>query len=252
VTSVQTGKEAVAAVRADRYDAVLMDVQMPVMDGLQATRTIRELENGTDRHTPIIAMTAHALDSDRDACLAAGMDDYVAKPLRANELTAALLRAVPSATPPVTGSIAIGPAPSRPAGSQVGQGSAHGGADSGERAEHDGGDVATRRLDTAMLLEEAGGDSALLRRLANEFTAQYETLRASLARAIEHGDTDALRDAAHALKGAVGFWQPDGSAYAAARSLEALAAQGGGDAARAHADVIEREVEMLLLEIENL
>ena len=80
VDAVDNGELAVAAVAAQHYDAVFMDVQMPIMDGLQATQLIREQE-GTLRHTPIVAMTAGAMEGDRDRCLQSGMDDYLAKPI---------------------------------------------------------------------------------------------------------------------------------------------------------------------------
>jgi CheY-like chemotaxis protein len=80
------GREAVEAVTRGTFDLVFMDVQMPEMDGFEATRRIRELEEATGGHTPIVAMTAHAMAGDRERCLAAGMDDYVSKPLRKKDL----------------------------------------------------------------------------------------------------------------------------------------------------------------------
>jgi CheY-like chemotaxis protein len=86
VTGVRDGKEAVKAVDKGIFDVILMDIQMPNMNGFEATAAIREKEAKSDRHTPIIAMTAHAMKGDREMCLKAGMDDYVPKPLKADEL----------------------------------------------------------------------------------------------------------------------------------------------------------------------
>jgi len=92
VTVTANGREALAALDRENFDVVLMDVQMPEMDGFEATAAIREREKRTGRHLPIIAMTAHAMQSDRERCLAAGMDGYIAKPIKGQELTDLLER----------------------------------------------------------------------------------------------------------------------------------------------------------------
>ena len=92
VDAVETGAQALEKVQANHYNAVLMDVQMPEMDGLEATHRIREWEQDTGRHIPIIAMTAHAMQGDRERCLEAGMDDYLTKPLQPKVLFSALER----------------------------------------------------------------------------------------------------------------------------------------------------------------
>ena len=92
VDIVGDGREAVDAVRGTAYDLMLMDCLMPEMDGFEATRAIRAAEDGTGRHLPIIALTANAMPTDREACLAAGMDDYLTKPLSKPALLEALER----------------------------------------------------------------------------------------------------------------------------------------------------------------
>ncbi|MCA9732951.1 response regulator [candidate division KSB1 bacterium] len=92
VTIVENGVLAVAAFREENFDIILMDMQMPEMDGLQATQEIRMLENATNSHIPLIALTANAMKGDRDACIEAGMDDYVTKPLDPAVLMAAMNR----------------------------------------------------------------------------------------------------------------------------------------------------------------
>jgi PAS domain S-box-containing protein len=95
VDTVVNGREAVNAVREKRYDVVLMDMQMPEMDGLAAARAIREAEAESGTHVPIVALTANALERDRNACIDAGMDDYLSKPLQLEALRAALERWIP-------------------------------------------------------------------------------------------------------------------------------------------------------------
>ena len=90
---VSNGKEAINILEKKSYDIVLMDIQMPIMDGFEATRIIRDFEsNVVDHAVPIIAMTAHAMKGDRDRCLEAGMDDYISKPMRPDELKEVIYR----------------------------------------------------------------------------------------------------------------------------------------------------------------
>jgi two-component system sensor histidine kinase/response regulator len=89
VTIVGNGKEAIRALENEQFDAVLMDIQMPEMDGLEATKAIRSTR-GQQNRIPIIAVTAHALDSEKERCLSAGMDDYLTKPLNAGLLLSRL------------------------------------------------------------------------------------------------------------------------------------------------------------------
>jgi two-component system sensor histidine kinase/response regulator len=90
VVAATTGREALAALSRENYDVVLMDVQMPDMDGFETTRTIRTMEKHTGRRQRIIALTAHAMIGDQERCLEAGMDAYLSKPIRPQELYEAL------------------------------------------------------------------------------------------------------------------------------------------------------------------
>jgi len=103
VTIASNGREALEKLLPGGFDAILMDVQMPEMNGLEAARAIRRAERDSGRHIPILAMTAHAMKGDRERCLASGMDGYVSKPIRSQELLDALQRviSVPQLTVPL-------------------------------------------------------------------------------------------------------------------------------------------------------
>jgi two-component system sensor histidine kinase/response regulator len=99
VEVANNGQEAIDAWAAESYDAVLMDIQMPVMDGYLATAEIRRRETASPRHTPIIAMTAHAMKGDKEKCLEAGMDGYVTKPIKSKLMLAEIARVLHGARP---------------------------------------------------------------------------------------------------------------------------------------------------------
>jgi CheY-like chemotaxis protein len=102
VVTAGDGKKAVAALKGGAFDLVLMDVQMPRMSGLEATAAIRKAERATKAHIPIVAMTAHAMKGDRERCLASGMDEYLSKPLRPEDLFKTIDRVIKALRPSVT------------------------------------------------------------------------------------------------------------------------------------------------------
>ncbi len=171
VELAQNGQEAVAAVGQAAFDVVLMDIHMPVMDGLAATRAIRARECSGGTHVPIIAMTAGATTEDREQCFAAGMDAFVSKPFRAADLN----RAVESiAAGAERGNLAVA-APASP------------------------GEVAC--LDWQGALEKLDGDEVLLLELADMFLDQCPSLVADIEAAIAAEEAEVLQRAAHTLKG---------------------------------------------------
>jgi CheY-like chemotaxis protein/HPt (histidine-containing phosphotransfer) domain-containing protein len=161
------GREVLEIWHREPVDLILMDVQMPEMDGLEATARIRSREIRTGQHVPIIAMTAYAMKGDREICLEAGMDGYVSKPIHSEELLAAIAR--------------LGDA-------------------RGERLDLEpSGDGATL-VDWSAALAFVGGDKGLLRELARLFLSEGPLHLAHLQAALDQNDPDALRLAAHPLK----------------------------------------------------
>jgi PAS domain S-box-containing protein len=191
VTVAHNGREALSALSQAAFDVVLMDVQMPEMDGLEATAAIRADERGTGRHQPIVAMTAHALQADREACLAAGMDAYLAKPVKAADVLSAIASVTREA------------APARSSCEEPGSSAV---------------------FDAQALLERVEGDRELMRELVALFLSESPQLLKDAVRCVEQEDAAGLRRAAHTLKSVANFGAKD--AYAAARALEGLAADG--------------------------
>ena len=188
VDTVANGLEAVQALRAADYDVVLMDVQMPVLDGLEATRLIRS-EFPADRQPYIIAMTASVLAEDRAACGAAGMNDYLPKPVRLPELTSALTPLLDAGKDVLAG--AAGDAAT--AAPAVASTAEHSGA---------GRDAAVRaRLAEISDGEPSTAERDLLARLLSSFTAGTPASIDRLAEQITTGDLPGVRNQAHALTG---------------------------------------------------
>jgi CheY-like chemotaxis protein/HPt (histidine-containing phosphotransfer) domain-containing protein len=207
------GREALAALERGSFDVVLMDVQMPEVDGFEATAALRQREQGSGRHTPVLALTAHALKGDRERCLGAGMDGYLAKPIRSEELFQALRDLAPPAAP------APGEAPA--------------------------GDGEPREVfDRAAALAGAGHSESLLREIAELFLQDSPRLLGEVRAALDGADALRLRRAVHSLRGAAANFAA-GPAVEAARRLEAMGEAGDlGGAAEAYR-ALEREVRRL-------
>jgi CheY-like chemotaxis protein len=167
--AVGNGREVLEALRRFPYAAVLMDCRMPELDGFATTRIVREREAGTDRHTPIIALTADAMRGDRERCLAAGMDDYLSKPVHPDELRVVLERQL--------------------------------GAGAGLRS-LDMTTQSARDLDT--LLQRFGNDRELLVAAAQTFLDDSVRLLAQLRDAVGQRNGAAVERLSHTLKGALG------------------------------------------------
>ncbi len=177
VSVANNGREAVAVAEKGGFDLALMDLQMPEMDGLEATAIIRARERNSGRHLPIIAMTAHALKGDRERCLQAGMDGYTSKPIDAEELFAAIECLVDRTAPaPPTADGFPAPAP------------------------------AVSMIDWSTARKAVRGDDRLLDMIVETALGEIPRLLAEIHRAATAGDCQSLRLAAHTLKGSVRYF----------------------------------------------
>ena len=226
--AVANGREALKALQLVPYDLVLMDVQMPDMDGLEATRRFRALEAGTGRRLPIIAMTAHASTADRERCLTAGMDDFVTKPVQREtlgDIIAALLAPAGAAA----GKAAAAGAPSPPmAGAEPSEQAAEADAPvAGPQAAANAEPMpasspaegeppaqgpqagpAEASADTQFSIDamvaRLDNDEDIAREIAVIFVESSRALYAELDEALARGDADVVRTRAHSLKGSAG------------------------------------------------
>jgi two-component system sensor histidine kinase/response regulator len=205
VVTAKNGKEALTELSRHKMDLAFLDLQMPLMDGVAVAKTVREWESSSGGYLPIIAMTASAMPEDSERCKAAGIDRFVIKPL-GREL---LFRLVED----LAGTSDSAPVPPELAG-------------------------------RAGFLEGLGGDVQLARKLIEIFVAQCPRLLGDILAAIEAGDKDALRRAAHALKGTIGNF-PSGAARGAAARMEMIGADGDIAAAREVYPLLEEEVRRL-------
>ncbi|HXB20985.1 MAG TPA: response regulator [Candidatus Solibacter sp.] len=215
VTVVGDGLAAVKAFEKQQFDLVLMDIQMPKMNGFEATAAIRGKEQNAGRRTPVVAMTAHALKGDRDRCLAAGMDGYVAKPIRIRELFEVIEDL--------------------------------GGIHSGVRLDDENGTTSlphSEVIDEAALMASVEGSGEFLRSLIEAFWEESTRLAARAAEGIERRDLEEVAAAAHALKGATSAIEGQ-RAFQAAKKLENAAKEGNLQNVHEAMAVLDNELEML-------
>ena len=188
ITLAEDGRKALCAYESKRFDVVLMDVQMPEMDGLEATRAIREYERATDRGgVPIVAMTAFAGHENRQICLDAGMNDYLPKPIRPDQLLQLLEKLCDCSAPAVEGAATSGSSLT---------------SESKEVSDGRGEDVAVFAQNE--LLERLGGRSEMVPRFVTLFCKGALPQLEGLATALESNDADGARRHAHAIKGSAG------------------------------------------------
>ena len=216
VISVTNGRDAVAKAAAQPFDLILMDVQMPGMDGFEATAAIRERERHTGGHTPIVAMTAHAMAGDREKCVAAGMDDYLSKPIRPADFLATIDKLIPSPRRdrPAT------PGPIRPSVAET------------------------------ELLADFAQNRKVLADVIRVFLVDAPKYLALIRNAAASDDATAMAAAVHALKGSVGLFSKDG--YGMVRTLEQAVKTGGTAAARSQLAAVESTVTELCEELDRL
>ncbi|MEP7343875.1 MAG: response regulator [Gemmatimonadaceae bacterium] len=250
VTVAENGREAADAHLRETFDVVLMDVQMPEMDGFEATAAIREREGATGARLPIIALTAHAMRGDRERCLAAGMDFYLTKPVRAAELYETLETAVPRVSR--TGEQervpeAIGPT------RRAAFGADRPDLENGSRNEAPSAAIISQWLafDLAGVMEQVAGDNELLGEVVQLFHEESPKLVAAIRDAIMAGDAGAVARSSHTMKGSVGNFGRT-QAFHSASELERMGGEGVLLAASALFALFEKQLARLEIDLARL
>jgi len=228
VDVVADGLAAVAAWQTGKFDLIFMDCQMPQMDGYEATREIRRLEAGRS-HIPIIALTAHAMTGDEAKCRAAGMDDYLSKPIDRNKLEACLER------------LLIGNGSTLPMAAEESSTAVKDLAPAAASASPPAPTTLHAPVDWDALLESIDGDEGFARDLADAFVATGTRELAAISTALGAGDAAALRSSAHTIKGASANLRAP-AVMAAAAQLESAAALGENTQTAALAEKLAAEV----------
>ena len=223
VTVANNGAEAVDAVQLQPFDVVLMDVQMPEMDGLAATKAIREWESGGGGHLPIIAMTAHAMKGDRERCLEAGMDEYIAKPIRIGVLKEKL-------------GVVFNRGPERPATDDV----------TSQETSFDHLLV----MNWQKAIDTAAGDESLLGELLQMYLGESSSLMTEITAAFDAEDGAEIRRTCHTLSGASRSVGAERTAEIASR-LESVNDQGPYDQARTWLANLQSSIESVTAEIKD-
>ena len=220
VTVVANGREALQALEHDAFDLVLMDMQMPEMDGFEATAVLREREMSSGRRQPVIAMTALAMNGDRERCLAAGMDGYLSKPIRPQELDEVL-----------------DAYSSRKAGSKD--------------VEAEIGSDPNGSIDCPQLLSRIDNDRSFLAELLELFRRDYPNHLENAQKAIDMRSPVHLQSSAHALKGALGNLAAV-EGYALAAELEDMGGTLNLTSAQAVLDRLATELQNVVHALEAL
>ena len=219
------GREALALLETSAFDLLILDIHMPELDGFEVVETIRRLEQGTGRHLPIVALTARSRSEDRDKCLAAGMDEFLTKPFRADDLWAVIDRLMGSRGPAIS--------------------------TEGRRVE------SRVTLDAATILATCGSDETLLAKMCQTFQARVPEQLTALQQALEAEDTRRVREVAHKMRGMLATFAS--GAGGVATRLEDCAAQGRLDECRTlgkelgemAADLVEKTASLSLKRLQD-
>ncbi len=213
------GEEALECIRTEPFDLVLMDIQMPIMDGITTTQKIREIEKETRTHLPIVAMTAYAMKGDQERCLEAGMDDYIQKPIRADLILKTIHNLL-------------------------------------ERISHDENEVApstTRKqiLNSKELLDRVEYDYKLLQQISDLFFEQYPHLMQEIEKGILNKKCKELHYAAHTLKGLLSNFSAE-VAFEIAAELDEYAKREDFPKAGTTVEILKKEIQNLIPELTKM